>query len=223
MARKLLVEGLDWGVTDAGLRQTFEPFGQVVETKIARDWETGRSRGFGHVTFEDDRAAQLAIQTMDGARLSGKVIRVMFAPEEGQGGIYRGGDYGRVDGASRADGAYRGGDYSDGRAATKDKKVYRSADFGYADGPTGASRFRSADFDGGRKRPPTKELPAVSEADSDPGAEAKDAAAPDPAETNADGATQGPKRGGAHRDAKGGWRKGGENEGIGGGGSKTFG
>lgn len=220
MARKLLVEGLDWGVTDESLRATFAPFGHVVDARVARDWETGRSRGFGSVTFDDDMAARLAIQTMDGARLDGKVVRVMFAPEHEQGGTYRGGDYGRADSSTQTASDYRGGDYSDGRAPAKDKKVYRSADFGYADGPTSASGFRSADFDGGRRRTPTQEVaPATPEA----APEAAPAKGPAPAEEPAGGGPKNPKRGGAHRDANEGYKPGGSNDGVGGGGKKTFG
>ena len=221
MARKLLVEGLDWGVTDAALRATFTPFGHVVHAKIAVDWETGRSRGFGHVTFDDDMAAHLAIETMDGARLDGKVVRVMFAPDHDRGATYRGGDYGRVDTSEQGASDYRGGDFSDGRAPAKDKKVYRSADFGYADGRTPPSEFRSADFDGAHKKAPrtggatpTSGAPEGEEAPATPASPAKG----DEAATS-----QNPKRGGAHRDAGEGWRPGGDNDGLGGSSKKTFG
>lgn len=54
MAKKLFVGGLAWATTDDGLRQAFERFGQVAEAKVIMDRETGRSRGFGFVSFNDD-------------------------------------------------------------------------------------------------------------------------------------------------------------------------
>ena len=51
MATKLFVGGLSWGTDDNGLRAAFEDFGEVVDAKVVTDRETGRSRGFGFVTF----------------------------------------------------------------------------------------------------------------------------------------------------------------------------
>jgi len=221
MATKLLVEGLDWGVTDAGLRAAFAPFGHVVEAKVAQDWETGRSRGFGHVTFDDETSSRLAVETMDGARLAGKVLRVMTAPEQDRGAAYRGGDYGRTDATNKGGSGYRGGDYSDGRAPLNERRVYRSADFGYADGPTGASDYRSADFDGGHKKPRLEPEGPSEAAPPKPATDAATGGTAAPAEAPA--APSNPKRGGAHRDAGGGWQPGGDNDGLGSSGKKTFG
>jgi len=218
MARKLLVEGLDWGVNDAALRAAFAPFGRVVEARVAQDWETGRSRGFGFVTFDDETAARLAIETMDGTPLKGKVLRVMIAPDSPPRADYRGGDYGRVpSGDGRDRGAYRGGDYSDGRSNPRDGKLFRSADFGYVDGPTRTSAYRSADFEGPPTAPEAGPLPSPP---AQPGDEAEAAPAPDdaPAATEGEDATTGrPARDGGGK----GWQEAGE--GFGGAGKKTFG
>ena len=53
MSNKLFVGGLAWATTDASLKAAFEPFGEVVDAKVILDRETGRSRGFGFVTFSD--------------------------------------------------------------------------------------------------------------------------------------------------------------------------
>ncbi len=224
MANKLLVEGLDWGIGDAALRAAFAPFGRVVAAKVTTDWETGRSRGFGHVTYDDETSARLAIETMDGTSLSGKVIRVMESPQTGKRTVYRGGDYGRT-GADAPETSYRGGDYSDSRKATRDARVYRSADFGYADGPTKKSTYRAANFDGaGRKAGPLEPDSAPAESAPAESAPAESAPAEAPTAEDAPGATpaSGPKRGGGHRDADQGWQRGGANDGIGDSG-KTFG
>jgi len=65
MSRKLFVGGLSWNTTDEGLREAFARFGQVVEAKVVSDRETGRSRGFGFVSYQDaaeGAAAQQAIR-----------------------------------------------------------------------------------------------------------------------------------------------------------------
>jgi RNA recognition motif-containing protein len=76
VSKKLFVGGLSWGTSDDGLRAAFEPFGEIVEAKVILDRDTGRSRGFGFVTFSDDAAATRAIEEMNGAELEGRAIRV---------------------------------------------------------------------------------------------------------------------------------------------------
>jgi RNA recognition motif-containing protein len=56
---------------------------------VITDRDTGRSRGFGFVSFADDDAATRAIDGMNGAELDGRNIRVNEAhdrPREGGGG-----------------------------------------------------------------------------------------------------------------------------------------
>ena len=69
MSKKLIVGGLSWGTSDETLRAAFEQFGEVADAKVIVDRETGRSRGFGFVTFADDEAASTAIDVMVGATL----------------------------------------------------------------------------------------------------------------------------------------------------------
>ena len=79
MTKKLYVGNLSWGTTEEGLRQSFEQFGNVLEARVITDRDTGRSRGFGFVTLEDDDAADTAIQEMDGQELDGRPLRVNVA------------------------------------------------------------------------------------------------------------------------------------------------
>lgn len=101
MSKKLFVGGLAWATTDDGLLQAFEQFGEVLEAKVITDRETGRSRGFGFVTFADGAAADTAIQEMDGRELDGRTVNVNEARERaprgggGGGGRGGGGGYGR--------------------------------------------------------------------------------------------------------------------------------
>lgn len=90
MSKKLFVGGLAWATTDQSLHDAFSAFGEVAEAKVITDRETGRSRGFGFVTFNDGKAADQAVEKMDGSELDGRRINVdearERAPRGGGGG-----------------------------------------------------------------------------------------------------------------------------------------
>ena len=94
MAKKLFVGGLSWGTTDEGLRQAFSGFGEVSDAKVIMDRETGRSRGFGFVTFSNDDAAKEAMAKMDGSNLDGRTLKVNEAQEREARGPRTGGGFG---------------------------------------------------------------------------------------------------------------------------------
>ena len=90
MSSKVFVGGLSWNTNDQGLAAAFEPFGTVTEAKVITDRDTGRSRGFGFVTFEAPADAEKAISAMDGTELDGRPIRVNHAEDKQRGGGGRG-------------------------------------------------------------------------------------------------------------------------------------
>jgi RNA recognition motif-containing protein len=97
MSKKLFVGSLSWNTNDDGLRAAFGAFGEVAEATVVADRDTGRSRGFGFVTFDDDEAADKAVAALNGTELDGRTIKVDVAkPRErnGGGGGGRGGGYG---------------------------------------------------------------------------------------------------------------------------------
>ncbi|KAI8817412.1 uncharacterized protein EV422DRAFT_541711 [Fimicolochytrium jonesii] len=99
---KVFVGNLSWGTTDESLHQAFSQFGEISDCLVLKDRETGRSRGFGFVTFADEGQAQAAIDAMNEQDLDGRNIRVNMANERpaGGGGGFRGG---------RGGGGYGGG------------------------------------------------------------------------------------------------------------------
>jgi RNA recognition motif-containing protein len=102
MAKKLFVGGLSWDTTDDGLRQAFQSHGEITEAKVITDRETGRSRGFGFVTFSEDENAKSAISKLDGTNLDGKTIKVNEAQEKApRGGGRSGGGFGGDRGGGR--------------------------------------------------------------------------------------------------------------------------
>ncbi len=116
---RCFVGGLAWATTDNSLEEAFRSFGEVTQCKVITDRETGRSRGFGFVTFSDETAMLKAIDEMSGKELDGRNITVNQAQSRsgggersGGGGGYRGGGgggYGGGGGGSR----YGGGGYGD--------------------------------------------------------------------------------------------------------------
>jgi RNA recognition motif-containing protein len=73
---RVFVGGLSWDTTAEGLRTAFSKFGTILETTVISDRDTGRSRGFGFVSFEDARAADEAIAQMSGRELDGRTLKV---------------------------------------------------------------------------------------------------------------------------------------------------
>jgi RNA recognition motif-containing protein len=86
LQNKLFVGSLAWATDDTSLRTAFEEFGPVTDAKVILDRDTGRSRGFGFVTYADDESATEAIAGLDGQELDGRRIRVSIAQERERGG-----------------------------------------------------------------------------------------------------------------------------------------
>ncbi|TNE85223.1 MAG: RNA-binding protein, partial [Deltaproteobacteria bacterium] len=75
-----------WGTDDNSLRTAFASYGEVTEAKVIMERDSGRSRGFGFVTFVDASQAQAAIAGLDGAELDGRAMRVNVAEQKSRGG-----------------------------------------------------------------------------------------------------------------------------------------
>ncbi len=110
MSNKLFVGGLPWSTDDAELQQAFAPYGEVVDAKVVADRETGRSRGFGFVTYTSEAEATAARDAMDGASLGGRRLRVDLATERPRGDRPGGGRPGGGGfGGDRRPGGFGGG------------------------------------------------------------------------------------------------------------------
>ncbi|VAI38692.1 unnamed protein product [Triticum turgidum subsp. durum] len=116
---KVFVGGISYGTDDQSLADAFSNYGQVVESKVIMDRESGRSRGFGFVTYTSAEEAGAAITGMDGKDLQGRIVRVSYAHDRGSrpsfggaGGAYGGG--GGYSGGGGYGGGGRGGGYNSG-------------------------------------------------------------------------------------------------------------
>ncbi|KAF8557989.1 RNA-binding domain-containing protein, partial [Imleria badia] len=77
---------LSWNTTDDALRQAFSAFGQVLDSIVMRDRDTGRSRGFGFVTYGTPDEANAAIAGLHEQELDGRRVKVNMANARGGGG-----------------------------------------------------------------------------------------------------------------------------------------
>ena len=83
MSNRLFVGGLPWAVDDNGLQDAFASFGEITDCKVITDRDTGRSRGFGFVTFSSSDDARSALNAMNGAELDGRTLNVDIAQDRG--------------------------------------------------------------------------------------------------------------------------------------------
>src|SRR6478609_4303876 len=90
MSMKLFVGGLNFATDNDGLRRAFETFGELEDVAVISDRDTGRSRGFGFVTFREAADAKRAMAEMDNREIDGRTVRVNEgaerAPRTGGGG-----------------------------------------------------------------------------------------------------------------------------------------
>lgn len=116
---KLYVGNLPWSTTKEQLAELFQTYGDVEDSFIPLDRETGRPRGFGFVTLETN-AAKNAAAGLNNTDFMGRTIRVNEAAPPGEGGGGRRGGYGGggggYGGGGRGGGGYggRGGGYDSG-------------------------------------------------------------------------------------------------------------
>ena len=78
---KLYVGNLSFETTENDLRDLFAEYGTVTDVAILNDRETGRSRGFGFVTFSDATGGNAAVEALNGKEVSGRALTVNEARE----------------------------------------------------------------------------------------------------------------------------------------------
>ena len=78
---RLFVGALSWNTTSELLRSVFSEYGRVTDAVVLTDRDTGKSRGFGFVTFDSHKDAAVAVQELDGTELDGREIVVKVATE----------------------------------------------------------------------------------------------------------------------------------------------
>ncbi|KAG2603586.1 glycine-rich RNA-binding protein 5, mitochondrial-like isoform X1 [Panicum virgatum] len=76
---KLFVGGLSYDTNETALKDAFSQHGAVIAVKVVCHPTTGKSKGFGFVTFSSQDEAAKAAHKMDGEVLDGRNIRVHYS------------------------------------------------------------------------------------------------------------------------------------------------
>lgn len=83
---RLYVGSLHFNITEDMLRGIFEPFGKIDNIVLMKDSDTGRSKGYGFITFSDSECARRALEQLNGFELAGRPMRVGHVTERLDGG-----------------------------------------------------------------------------------------------------------------------------------------
>ncbi|KAJ4442165.1 RNA-binding protein 39, partial [Periplaneta americana] len=73
---RLYVGSLHFNITEDMLRGIFEPFGKIDNIQLIMDPETGRSKGYGFLTFHNADDAKKALEQLNGFELAGRPMKV---------------------------------------------------------------------------------------------------------------------------------------------------
>jgi RNA recognition motif-containing protein len=72
----IFIGNLDFKINEAELEELFGNYGTVSSAKIITDKFSGRSKGFGFITMDNDQEAQNAIKELNGSSLKNRNIVV---------------------------------------------------------------------------------------------------------------------------------------------------
>jgi RNA recognition motif-containing protein len=73
---KVYVGNLPFTVDNDKLSELFSEFGEIEEATVIMNKFSGRSKGFGFVTFKDDESAKKAISEMNDKEVEGRKLKV---------------------------------------------------------------------------------------------------------------------------------------------------
>jgi RNA recognition motif-containing protein len=73
---EIYVGNLPWSIRDQELADAFSEFGTVDRASVITERPSGRSKGFGFVTMNDNSEAQSAIDAMNGKDMGGRPLKV---------------------------------------------------------------------------------------------------------------------------------------------------
>lgn len=76
------VKNVDSECTDQEFRDLFEAFGPITSASLARDPETGASRGFGFVNFQEHKDAYEAVEKLHESDFKGQALYVSRAQKK---------------------------------------------------------------------------------------------------------------------------------------------
>ncbi|RAH84838.1 hypothetical protein BO86DRAFT_397080 [Aspergillus japonicus CBS 114.51] len=72
----IYIGGLPFDLSEGDILTIFSQYGEPVHINLIRDKDTGKSRGFAFLKYEDQRSTDLAVDNLGGATVLGRVLRV---------------------------------------------------------------------------------------------------------------------------------------------------
>ena len=73
---KVYVGNLPFSVDDDKLKELFSSYGEIEEATVIQNNFSGRSKGFGFVTFKEEESAKKAISEMNEKEIEGRKLNV---------------------------------------------------------------------------------------------------------------------------------------------------
>lgn len=72
----IYIGGLPFDLSEGDIVTIFSQYGEPVHVNLIRDKDTGKSKGFAFLKYEDQRSTDLAVDNLGGATVMGRVLRV---------------------------------------------------------------------------------------------------------------------------------------------------
>ena len=138
----IFVGNLPFRAEQEDVMELFSPFGEVSNCSLPLERDTGRKRGFAFVEMADEAVEASAIESLQGAELMGRPLRINKAEPRGSAPRRGGGGYG-----GGGQGGYGGGGQADQSAQDRP-----SGAKGWEDRSHGNASQEANDFDQGRSR-----------------------------------------------------------------------
>ena len=104
--------GLSYEFTEGDILSVFSQHGEIVSINLVKDKNTGKSMGYCFLCYEDQRSTILAVDNLNGIKLSGRIIRVDHVKDYKQSKDSKGVEVGEIDCAPKTP-------QSDGSAASE--------------------------------------------------------------------------------------------------------
>ena len=136
----IFVGNLPFRAEQEDVIELFSPFGEVANCSLPLERDTGRKRGFAFVEMADEAVEASAIESLQGAELMGRPLRINKAEPRGSAPRRGGGGYGG------------GGQGGYGGQADQSAQDRPSGAKGWEDRSHGNASQDASDFDQGRSR-----------------------------------------------------------------------
>ncbi|KAJ1954701.1 RNA-binding protein Cwf29 [Dispira parvispora] len=72
----IFVGGLDYDLSEGDIICIFSQYGEIMDVNLVRDPDTGKSKGFAFLMYQDQRSTVLAVDNLNGIKVAGRTLRV---------------------------------------------------------------------------------------------------------------------------------------------------